>query len=202
LGELWAFGEEVKAAAARTMLPHPPRTASKDACLWCAGKHECATYDAFNLEMLSLEFEDLDDGDVVLPHPEAMTPARRRVILDHSAMVRKWLDSLHVTVYQAAMRGEDTGGLKLVSGRKSPDAWTDAKTAEKRLRALLADKAVTTKVIGPAKAAKSISKEDWQPIYNELVKPGERKPTLVDEADERPALASLVDAFDDMDDAE
>jgi hypothetical protein len=117
-------------------------------------------------------------------------------------MVRKWLDSLHATVYQAAMRGEDTGGLKLVSGRKSPDAWTDAKTAEKRLRALLADKAVTTKVIGPAKAAKSISKEDWQPIYNELVKPGERKPTLVDEADERPALASLVDAFEDMDDAE
>lgn len=202
LGELWEFGEEVKAAAARTMLPNPPRTASKDACLWCKGKHECATYDAFNLEMLSLEFEDLDDGEIILPHPETLTPARRRVILDHSAMVRKWLDSLHATVYQAAMRGEDTGGLKLVSGRKSPDAWTDPKLAEKRLRALLADKAVTTKVIGPAKAAKSISKEDWQPIYNELVKPGERKPTLVDEADERPAIRSLAEIateFDDLD---
>jgi len=119
-----------------------------------------------------------------------------------SHAVRKWLDSLHASVYQAALRGEDTGGLKLVSGRKSPDAWTDAKDAEKRLRVLLADKAITTKVIGPAKAAKSISKEDWQPIYNELVKPGERKPTLVDEADERPAIRSLAEIateFDDLD---
>lgn len=200
LGELLEFGEEVRVAAALANSANPPRKASKDACLWCKGKHECATYDAFNLEMLSLEFEDLDAGEIELPHLDSLTPARKRVLLDHRQMVSKWLDGVHASVYQAAMRGEDTGGLKLVEGRKGIDAWTDPKIAARRLVQLLGDKAHTKRLIGPAKAGKSISKEDWQPIFNELVKVGERKPTLVDEADDRPAIRSLADWIDDFDD--
>lgn len=200
LGELLEFGEEVRAAAARTYVDNPSRTASKDACLWCKGKHDCATFDAFNLEMLSLEFEDLDDGDIQFPDPAGMTPARRRVILDHRQMITKWLDSVHATVYQAAMAGEDAGGLKLVLGRKGADAWIDPKAAERRLVQLIGDKAIKKSVITPTQAGKSISKEDWQPVFNELVKVGERKPTLVDEADDRPAIRSLADIATDFDD--
>lgn len=199
-GELLDFGEEVRAAAARTYVDNPQRTASKDACLWCKGKHECSTFDAFNLEMLSLEFDDLDTGQIELPDPDGLTHARRRVILDHRQMVTKWLDSLHATVYQAAMRGEDTAGLKLVEGRKGADSWIDPKAAERRLVQLIGDKALKKTLITPTQAGKSISKEDFQPLYNELVKVGERKPTLVDEADERPAIRSLADIATDFDD--
>lgn len=200
LGELWEFGEEVRAAAARTYVDNPERVASKDGCLWCKGKDDCTTFDAFNLEMLSLEFEDLDSGSIELPDPDGLTASRKRVILDHRQMVTKWLDSVHASVYQAAMRGEDTGGLKLVDGRKSPDSWIDPKAAERRLVQLIGDKATKKVLITPTQAGKSISKEDWQPIYTELVKVGERKPTLVDEADERPAIRSLADIATDFDD--
>ncbi len=205
LGELWAFGEEVKVAAAQTMLPNPPRTASKDACLWCAGKNDCATYDAFNLSFLGMDdFSDLDDlEDLDLPHPETLTPARRRVILDHRQMIVKWLDGVHSTVYRAAASGGDTAGLKLVAGRKSADKWKDPKAAEKAIVSHLGrDKSFTFKLIGPAKAGKSISPEDWNPIFAEHVIVGARKPTLVDEADERPAIEAVTDAsdFEDLDD--
>lgn len=202
LGELLEFGEEVRAAALLANGPNPPRKASKDGCLWCKGKNDCATHDAFNLEMLTLEFDDLDTGDIELPDPDSLTPARKRVLLDHRQMVTKWLDGIHASVYQAVMRGEDSGGLKAVLGRKSPDSWIDQKAAERRLVQLIGDKATKRTLITPTQAGKSISKEDFQPLYNELVKVGERKPTLVDEADERPAIASLVDAFDDIDDAD
>ncbi len=205
LGELLEFGEEVKAAAALTYLPNPPRKASLDGCLWCNGKHDCKTYDAFNLEMLGIDdFEDLDDIDeLVLLDPDGMTPARKRVLLDHRQMITKWLDGVHASVYRAAASGGDTGGLKLVAGRKSPDKWKDPKAAERAVVARLGrDKSFTSKLIGPTKAGKSISPEDWKPIFSEHVIVGQRKPTLVDEADDRPALESFTDAsdFEDLDD--
>lgn len=200
LGELWEFGEEARAAAERTRLPNPPRNPSADACLWCAGKDDCDAYHKFNLQMLSLEFEDLDDGEITLPDPNRLTPERMRVILDHTGMIKKWLDGIHANMFQRVMAGDDSAGLKAVEGRKNPDSWKNEAEAERRLVQLLGDKAHKKKLITPTQAGKSISKEDWQPVYNELVKVGERKPTLVDIADDRPAIRSLADIATDFDD--
>lgn len=203
-GELLEFGEEVRAAAERTYVEHPTRTASKDGCLWCKGKHECATFDAFNLSFLGLDdFSDLDDLDLELPDPDTFTPARRRVIMEHKPMITKWLEGVHASLFRAATTGGDTAGLKLVEGRKNPDKWRDAKAAEKALTARLgADKSFTKKLITPTQAGKKISAEDWNPIFSEHVIVGARKPTLVDEADDRPAIESFADAsdFDELDD--
>lgn len=204
LGELLQFGEEARAAAEATRQPNPPRNPSVDACLWCAGKDDCDAYHKFNLSFLGMDdFSDLDDlDDLALPDPAGFTPARRRVIMEHAPLINKWLESVHASLFQAAMNGGDTAGLKLVEGRKNPDKWKDPKAAEKALSARLAEKSFTKKLITPTQAGKAISPEDWKPIFEEHVIVGARKPTLVDEADDRPALESFTDAgdFDDLDD--
>lgn len=204
LGDLWQFGEEARAAAERTRQPNPPRIAGVNQCLFCAGKDDCNEHHLFNLSFLGLDdFSDLDDLDLELPDPETFTPARRRVILEHKPMISKWLDGVHASLFRAAQSGGDTAGLKLVEGRKSPDKWKDAKAAEKALVAKLgAEKSFTKKLISPTQSGKKISSEDWKPIFAEHVIVGARKPTLVDEADDRPAIESYTDAsdFDELDD--
>ena len=204
LGELLEFGEEVKAAAARTLQPNPPRIPSVDGCLWCKGKDDCDAFHEYNLQMLGIDdFEDLDDLDeLVLPDLTKFTPQRRRVILEHTPMIKKWLDGVHASIFTAATNGGDTAGMKLVDGRKSPDKWKDAKQAEKALTEKLGEKSFTKKLITPTQAGKAIGSEGWKTIFEEYVIVGKRKPTLVDEADARPALESFTDAtdFDDLDD--
>lgn len=203
LGDLWQFGEEARAAAERTRQPNPPRIAGVAQCMWCAGKDDCAEYHRFNLSFLGLDdFSDLDDLDLELPDPDTLTPARRRVIMEHKSMITKWLDGVHASLFQAAINGGDTAGLKLVEGHKTPDKWRDAKAAEKALTARLgAEKSFTKKLITPTQAGKKISPEDWKPVFEEHVIVGVRKPTLVDEADDRPAIESYADAsdFDELD---
>jgi len=202
LGDLWQFGEEARAAAERTRLPNPPRIAGAAQCLFCAGKDDCNEHHRFNLSFLGLDdFSDLDDLDLELTDPDTFTPARRRVIMEHKPMITKWLDGVHASLFRAATSGGDTAGLKLVEGRKSPDKYRDPKSAEKALVPLLAEKAFTKKLITPTQAGKTISPEDWKPIFAEHVIVGARKPTLVDEADDRPAIESFDDAsdFDELD---
>ena len=196
LRELLEFGEEARAAAERTRQPNPPRVASKDGCLWCKAKHECPTFDAFNLEMLAAEFDDLDDGEIALPDIDGLTPERRAVVLNHAPMIRKWLDSIHARTLADALAGNPTGGLKAVAGRKSPDKWGDADSAEALLIPLLGEKSFTKKLITPTQASKKVSLEDMKPIRAFIVT-GERKPSLVPEDDDRPAI-TLADEFDDL----
>ena len=203
LGELLAFGDEVRAAAARTHEKNPPRIPTPDGCLWCKGKDDCDAYHEYALELLGIDdFEDLDDLDeLVLPDVSKFTPQRRRVILEHTTLIKKWLDSVHTSLYSAVTNGGDSAGLKLVEGRKSPDKWKDAKAAEKALETL-GDKRFTKKLITPTQAGKAIKGDAWTEIYAEHVNVGKRKPTLVDESDERPAIEAFTDAseFDDLDD--
>lgn len=204
LGELLDFGDEIREAATRTRVANPPRIPTKDGCTWCLGVDDCDPYQKWMLEFLGMDsFEDLDDlDDLDLPEPAAFTPQRRRVILEHKPMIIKWLESVHSSLFQSAMNGGDTAGLKLVDGRKNPDKWRDAKAAETALSARIGAKCFTKKLITPTQAGKAISSEDWKPIYSEHVIVGKRKPTLVDEADDRPAIESFTDAedFDDLDD--
>lgn len=194
---LRAFGEEVKAKAA-AVHPDAPRVASAQGCLWCKAKNDCATYDAFNLEMLGAEFDDLDDGEVALPDLESLTPARRATVLKHRPMIEKWLKGLHAVTLADALAGRDAGGLKAVEGRKSPDKWADPDSAEAILSKLVGTKAFAPrKIITPTQGRKSISPEDYKSLVP-FITFGERKPSLVDSDDDRPALL-LTDEFDELD---
>lgn len=201
LDELLAFGEWIKERVAATKQPNPPRTASLKGCMWCRRKEAtggCDTYDAYMVETLGLEFDDLDNPPLQIEKP--LTPERRRVLLDHSSAIEKWLERLSDECLEDYMAGRPTGGLKAIDGRKSPDAWIDEKTvATPILQGLLGDRSFTSKLITPTQACKNFNLDDFDLLLlAPHIKRGQRKPTLVPEEVDRPAL-TRANEFDDLD---
>lgn len=207
LGDLLAFGEEARAAAEATRAPNPPRVASAAGCLWCRRRQQeptepgalsgCATYDAFNLEMLQSEFDDLDAEDLVLPDQDTLSLDRRAFIHRHKAMVTKWLDGISASVMNQALLSGEAGGLKAVAGKPGRRAWADPKAAEKAVVGLLGDTSFTKKLKSPTQVGKEVSKEDYEKFVDSHVTRADPKPILVPLEDERPALLT-ADEFDDL----
>lgn len=206
LEELLAFGETVRERAAATLDPQAPRTASAKGCLFCRRRQQppsepgavtgCLTFDRYNLELLSLEFEDLD-GPGALELPTQLSADRRARIWEHQGMIEKWLEQIAASLLAETHAAGELAGLKVVAGRKSPDKWTDAAAAEAFLKATLShDRIFTKKLITPTQAGKVVPSEQRDALAAH-VKTGERKPTLVPVADDRPGL-TLADKFDDL----
>lgn len=201
LDELLEFGEWIKERVAATKQPNPPRTAGLKACQWCRRKETaggCETYDAYMVETLGLEFDDLDTAP--LSFAETLTPERRRNLIDHKSAIEKWIERHEANCLEDALAGRPTGGLKAIAGRKSPDAWIDEKTAATpALQTLLGEKAFRTSLITPTQAMKIPSLDDFDRLLIEPhVKRGIRKPTLVPNEVDKPAITS-ADEFDDLD---
>lgn len=215
LDELLAFGEEVRAAGERTYLPDAPFQASKKGCQWCRVKDRrgedgtltgCQTYDAFMLDFFGAQFDDLDDNLRIDP-PKNPTAARRSKIVQHADIIRSWLARLHEDSIEAALAGTPDPGLKLVAGRKGHRKWVDPDAAESILVESLHDDAFTRKLISPAESEKLMlpkprrgyagHPEPWAKLQ-EMISQDEGKPVLVPEDDERPALASLRDQFEEL----
>lgn len=207
LGDLLAFGEEARAAAEATRQFDPPRVASAAGCLWCRRRQQepsepgavsgCKTYDAFNLEMLQAEFDDLDAEELVLPVQDSLSLDRRAFIHRHKAMVEKWLDGISASVMDQALLTGEAGAMKAVAGKPGRRAWVDPKAAEKAVVGLLGAKSFTHKLITPTQCGKSVSKEDYEKFIATHVTRADPKPILVPLEDERPALLT-ADEFDDL----
>lgn len=199
LDELLAFGEEAMVAAERTLDPNAPRTADEKACTFCKRRKApggCETYDAFNLDLLGMQFEDLDgDGEPDLPRQ--MTPERRAWLIRHTKMIEGWLEQHHADHLADALAGKPSGGLKAVAGRANPSKWRDKEAAEAAVTPILGDRSFTKKLITPTQAGKLIPSEDFSRIVEPHVQRGEKKPVLVPEDDARPALLT-ADQFDDI----
>ena len=205
LGDLFAFGEEARAAAEATRQPNPPRIASAEACLWCRRRQQepsepgavsgCKTYDEFNLAMIQAEFDDLDGDDLVLPDADTLSIARRAFIHRHKSMIEKWLDGISASVMDRALVTGEAGGLKAVAGKPGRRVWVDPKAAEKAVVGLLGDRSFTKKLITPTQVGKQVSKEDYEKVVDQHVTRADPKPILVPLEDERPALL-VADEFD------
>jgi len=197
LGRLWEFGEEARAAALATEDPNAPRIASAKACQWCKRRKApggCETYDEFNLDMLGLKFDDLDDEEIMLPR--MLTPERRSIVLAHKSMITNWLETLHTDCLTDALRGDPTGNLKAVEGRKGADKWYDKSAAEDALMPILGEDRFTKKLKSPTQVGKELSPEDMKAL-DSLIERGTKKPILVPEADARPAIQPVETKFDE-----
>lgn len=208
LDELLAFGEEAMRAAEATRAPNPPRVASYDGCLWCKRRQQppsepgalsgCKTYDAFNLALISAEFEDLDGGEFDdLQVPCNLTPDRRAYLLRHRSMLDRWLDGIHADTLRDALGGQDAGGLKAVAGKQGRRVFADKDKAKGALVPLLGDRSFNMVLITPTEAGRRISSEDYGKFIAPHVKRADPKPILVPVEDERPALLT-ADEFEDL----
>lgn len=215
LDELLAFGEELRAAGERTYLPDAPFKASKKGCQWCRVKDRkaedgtltgCKTYDTFMLDFFGAQFDDLDDNLRIDP-PKDPTPLRRSKIVRHADIITKWLARIHEDSVEAALAGNPDPGLKLVAGRKGHRKWFSEQVVEPLIIESLRDDAFTRKLKTPAEVEKLMlpkprrgftgHPETWAKL-SEMIDQPEGAPKLVPEDDDRPALASLRDQFEEL----
>lgn len=200
IDELLAFGEEVKRAAAATRDPDAPCTPSESACQWCPLTNidgACPEHEAWKLNLLGLEFDDLDaDDEPALPEIDGMTPQRRRYINQHAHLITKWLKRLHAEEIHDVITKGPANGVKAVSGRAPPRKHKDEKASEAWLnKRLKREQIFHQQLISVAQLDKVLGKGVFP---KSLVAQGDPKPVLVPVEDERPAIIRETE-FDDLD---
>lgn len=196
LDELLAFGEEVKVAAAKTFDPDAPCTPSEAGCRWCPAANidgACPEFEAWNLDFLGLDFEDLDAEEefgfgLETPDVEGLNVERRKAIYQHLGVLRKFLDRVESGVRADVMSGDgDKFGLKVVAGRKTRRKHRDEAVSEEYLvgKGFKRDQIVTIKLKTPSQLDKIVGKGKFP---QNLIVGGEPTPSIVSIDDARPAL--------------
>lgn len=193
--ELMAFGEKVREAARLTKVKNPPINPTNDACLWCiAAKVDgaCPEYEKSNLDLLGLEFEDLDkplNEEIELLDLDGINPKRRAFIFMNWPRIKKWGERLHANIISDALAGNDTGGLKAVWGGKRIRSHDDedASLLFMQMRGLSEEECYKKEIISPAQAEKKL-RLGQKKFPKFLVQETPLKPVLVPEEDERPAI--------------
>lgn len=188
----------------------------------------CAANEEYLLDIVGQKFDDIDDAIALEERPtlkssSLLTPKRRAFIVKNAKMFTRWLAAVHEESLAAARGGATDPGLKLVAGDKGDRKWVEpppaedvevdeddllgAPTVEELLIQALADEAFNKKLKSPAQAEKLLKPRRnnvgnavvWKLLGN-LITQDEGKPVLVDESDDRPALKTVDEKFEDEDD--
>lgn len=208
LEELLDFGRELKEKAAATYAKDAPRIPGPKQCHWCAGAKtvSCQEYNTYNLNLLFEDFADMDENMELgvsprLPSVAKMTPERKSYIVQHKAMINKYLDRLSADLLSDALRGDPTPGMKAVYGRNPARKWKAGKEEDVKaaLERLLGEDAYNRKLLSPSQAESELPAALYAKL-KEFVDDGEPKPTLALEDSSKPRVPVLADMFDDIDD--
>lgn len=204
LDDLLEFGRRAKRIAKRTRDPNAKRTPGPIQCAYCPGAKTltCEEYGDYNLAMVVEDFDEMDDniehGFPMKLSPKGITPERRSYIIEHRAMINKFLDRLQADEHDDYMKGLPTPGRKAVLGNRGKREWSDEDKARQQLTSLLDDDAFTKKLLSPTQAQKELSPTMYESLVKKgLVYRGEPKATMVPIEDDRPALPTLLDDFTD-----
>lgn len=202
--ELLAFGEELKRKAAATLDPDAPLIPSEKGCLWCPAANipgragGCPAHAKSVLDAIDLDFDSLDEPEKWEPPLVAgLTPERLLILSEKKKQIEGFLEYAHAMALQYLVDHGPTADKKAVVGRRPPMKWADDGAAE----AFLLQKSVdpfNKRLITPRQAASQIGKKYELPAA--LVERGEGKPVIVDIGDARPAIQTVENEFDDMDD--
>lgn len=208
--DLLAFGEEVRIAAERVDDPDASFVATEKGCKWCPVKDTldgCPAYDTWMNEIVDHAFDEFADLDVepVFRNPATMDPARRAYIVMHSHLATKWFAKLHEDCLNAAVNGQPDPGTKAVMGRRGNRRFTDATKAAEIAHAALGDEAFTRSLKSLTDLEKDLAPKRGKPgdpaawaSLSALITQSDGKPILVPASDERPAVQSLDDKFNDF----
>lgn len=201
LDELLLFAERAAAAALATLEPDAPLQPTVKGCQFCraASNSACYALDQFVLELLGMTLEDLDGESIMTPVPyDKLSPERRSRVIEHSAMIRKWLTNIHGAALKDALNGQPVPGFKAVStlGDRS---WVNEDKAEEYWKSKMPAKEIyTQKLKSPAQMEAVAGTRNWANAQDLIHRP-EGNPALVPENDPRPALIPLKDLLDDLD---
>lgn len=198
-------GESIKIDAEATYEKDAPRVAGEKQCRYCRARSDCEVWSEFNLKLMSLYFEDIDEGyeqekPPKLPDTRGMTPERRSYILLHRSCFMKFLDDMYRSALNDHNAGRPVPKMKLVLGRSGRRKFRESvmKDVRKNLVSDLGAEAFIKTLVSPAVAEKKLGKKVFKKRYGSFVEQTPPKPSLVPDTDERPAVESVVDLFDSI----
>jgi len=186
VNDLVKFGKWVAERAELALTPDAPRVPGDKQCRWCKAKGDCKAVAKFTEQIISAEFDNLDDLDA-----NSLTDDQKKTILDNKALIESFLKAVESDVFEKIESGEEFKGYKLVE-RRSVRKWVDG--AEETLAEKLGDNAYEKKLIDITAAQKLIGKDE----VNELVYKPPGKLTLAPESDKRKAVikTAIEDKFE------
>lgn len=174
--DLNKFSKHVSARAKIALGDNAPRIPGDKQCQWCKAKGNCNALAKFTEQVISAEFDNLDEVKI-----ESMSDDRKRLILDNRSLIESFMKAVESEVFGRLSCGEKFEGYKIVEGR-SVRKWGD--NAEEALVKELGDDAYEKKLIGITAAQKLIGKEG----VDELAYKPPGKLTLAAESDKRKAV--------------
>lgn len=178
--DLLEWAEYARERAEYTEADDPLFEPGDKQCRFCKAQATCRALKDLTLSVALDGFEEVID-------PTTLSNAEIADLLPLVPLIERFTKSVKAHAHSEAESGRDVPGYKLVEGR-SNRAWSDAEEAEDRLRRskLKKDECYSSKLITPTQAEKLLGPK--HPIIKELVIKPQGKPTLVPDADKRPAL--------------
>lgn len=198
---LLEFGQHTRRQAVLSQSHDAPFVPGVEQCKWCRARDVCSAHAKWHLEMIGIEFDQLD-GDDLPKLPEVVTPERRTMLLRMRPILNKWLDGLHRSAVHDAQMGRPVPWMKLVEGRSPARKWKEnhAHKVEQILVSALGNDAYHEPVLlSPAQAEKALGKAKYMELLECFVDKGVPTPILVPEEDSRPAIKAVVEEFDNLD---
>ena len=189
--DLIKFAKLAKRQAELALTDNAPIVAGEKQCQWCAHKNRCPALLKHTEEVISAEFDDLDE----LGSPNEISQAQVKLILDNKKLIESWMKAVEELAFDKLMSGEEVEGYKLVEGR-SIRKWANQEEAVVVLESMLGADAFERKLLTPAKATKALGKNKGD-IEALIVKP-DGKPTLAPESDKRKPFGDVSCEFEEI----
>lgn len=159
-----------------------------DHCRFCKVAAQCKALKAYATTLPT-------DSD-----PTLMTLADIAALLPRFAAVKSWMASVEDFALNKALEGENVPGFKIVEGRSLRKISNTGEAIQRMERAGIEPvnylKPAELKTITDLE--KTLTKKGFATILGDLVIKPEGKPTLVEEADPRPALSRAAKDFADI----
>lgn len=183
--DLLAFGETVKEKAALAIKGEGTYVPGESQCRFCRAKAQCRARADENVRLAF--FTDRK--------PPLISNDEIGDYLQKGMDVAGWLKDLQDYALSECLAGRDVSGWKAVEGRGSRD-WTDQTAAFDALEKAGTPKTMLyeTSPLSLAKIEKMIGKKEFEAEVGGYVQKNPGKPTLVPEADKRPAITNRVNA--------
>lgn len=183
----WAHNV-LKPAALKAWKGEGPQTPGEH-CRFCRVAAQCKALAAYTLDVAGTKTE-----------PGLMSLEEVAALLPHFSTIKSWIASVEEFALDKALEGESIPGYKLVEGRSVRKIINPALAIE-RLELSGIDPA---SFLRPAELKtisdleKTLTKKGFNTIIGDLVIKPEGKPTLVEEADPRPAFSKANSDFKDI----
>lgn len=204
--------EKKKTRAKVSVVPLEHLTPGKKQCQWCKRSGDCPALKKWVTEVVSSEFEDLTEANVLTPLepiPGVSDESRGEQLagyLEAMPLLEIFCKGILSAAEAFMFGGGKIPGRKIVAGKKGRRKFRDEKEAEDLLKSmrLKQEEMYDFKLISPTTAEKLLKKDSprrWKKL-SELIVQKEGQPSIAEEADKREAIIikPAPDDFDVIDD--